>query len=469
VRTRINEITSVLFFKGDSPIFVDPRRPPLRGGVRMVPKKLGQSPAPAQKKGQFSRAGFTLLEVILSLALSAVLLFAVALAVDLNLRLLDSRRTEVEEDQLARAVLQIMARDISNAVYLNSSDVENLMANAPMASVNKNEQIVQSSGQSGQGGQSDQGGGQSGQGGQSDQGGGQSGQGGQSNQGGGQSGQGGQSNQGGGQSGQGGQGGQGSGQSGKGGQSGQGSGQSSQGSQSSTGGQNSSAQNSSTGQNTTQTTNQSTSSTEDTEDTETDRTSELADAGPQTQPGLFGNAYQLLIDVSQAPRPDQSRAFQENYNNSTADLLSDTKTVAYYVTAEGAAQSSAAGNALTANRGLVRRQMDRASALYAAEQGGQINTTDGNTEPFAPEVEAVQFRYYDGSQWLDQWDSISEGGLPQAVEISLAVTRQHPRYTQNSQALTYHLLVKLPTAKSTSTETSSTQSSSTQTTSTTSQ
>jgi prepilin-type N-terminal cleavage/methylation domain-containing protein len=430
VRTRINEITSVLFFKGDSPIFVDPRRPPLRGGVRMVPKKLGQSPAPAQKKGQFSRAGFTLLEVILSLALSAVLLFAVALAVDLNLRLLDSRRTEVEEDQLARAVLQIMARDISNAVYLNSSDVENLMANAPMASVNKNEQIVQSSGQSGQGGQSDQGGGQSGQGGQ---------------------------------------GGQGSGQSGKGGQSGQGSGQSSQGSQSSTGGQNSSAQNSSTGQNTTQTTNQSTSSTEDTEDTETDRTSELADAGPQTQPGLFGNAYQLLIDVSQAPRPDQSRAFQENYNNSTADLLSDTKTVAYYVTAEGAAQSSAAGNALTANRGLVRRQMDRASALYAAEQGGQINTTDGNTEPFAPEVEAVQFRYYDGSQWLDQWDSISEGGLPQAVEISLAVTRQHPRYTQNSQALTYHLLVKLPTAKSTSTETSSTQSSSTQTTSTTSQ
>ena len=33
-------------------------------------------------------------------------------------------------------------------------------------------------------------------------------------------------------------------------------------------------------------------------------------------------------------------------------------------------------------------------------------------------INNLQFRYYDGRQWADQWDSLREGGLPTAVEIT---------------------------------------------------
>jgi hypothetical protein len=42
-------------------------------------------------------------------------------------------------------------------------------------------------------------------------------------------------------------------------------------------------------------------------------------------------------------------------------------------------------------------------------------------EPFAPEVFMIQFRYFDGQQWLEEWDSAQIGGVPTAVEITLVL------------------------------------------------
>jgi len=41
------------------------------------------------------RSGFTLLELMLALALTSVVLVAIGMAIDLHLRMLDSRRTSV--------------------------------------------------------------------------------------------------------------------------------------------------------------------------------------------------------------------------------------------------------------------------------------------------------------------------------------------------------------------------------------
>ncbi len=60
--------------------------------------------------------GFTLLEVLLSLALAATLVLGIAVAIDLYLKLGDRGRAEVEDALLARAVLHQVAADLRSAV-----------------------------------------------------------------------------------------------------------------------------------------------------------------------------------------------------------------------------------------------------------------------------------------------------------------------------------------------------------------
>ena len=67
---------------------------------------------------------FTLVEVLLALLLMSVVMLMIGFAIDSNMRLLDSARTEVEETQLARALLEKIARDIRSVVV--ASKKENL-------------------------------------------------------------------------------------------------------------------------------------------------------------------------------------------------------------------------------------------------------------------------------------------------------------------------------------------------------
>ena len=51
----------------------------------------------------------------------------------------------------------------------------------------------------------------------------------------------------------------------------------------------------------------------------------------------------------------------------------------------------------------------------------------------APEVSLLEFRYFDGFDWFDSWDSALYGELPKAVEIALEFTLQVSS-TQQAQA-----------------------------------
>jgi hypothetical protein len=63
-----------------------------------------------------NRRGFTLLETILTLALTVVLLGLLGMAVDVHLRLADAGRNELEETQTARLLLRQMCNDLRNAI-----------------------------------------------------------------------------------------------------------------------------------------------------------------------------------------------------------------------------------------------------------------------------------------------------------------------------------------------------------------
>ena len=75
----------------------------------------------------------TLLELMLALTLSAIVLTAISMAIDLHLRVVQSRRDHVERVQLARAVLTIIATDLRATVQQNTTDFSALASMASEA------------------------------------------------------------------------------------------------------------------------------------------------------------------------------------------------------------------------------------------------------------------------------------------------------------------------------------------------
>jgi hypothetical protein len=68
----------------------------------------------------------TLLELLLSLALTGVVMVIISMAIHLHLFTLDTRRADVEQALLARSVLRHMAADIRNAVWYEKLDMTSL-------------------------------------------------------------------------------------------------------------------------------------------------------------------------------------------------------------------------------------------------------------------------------------------------------------------------------------------------------
>ena len=152
-------------------------------------------------------------------------------------------------------------------------------------------------------------------------------------------------------------------------------------------------------------------------------------------PGIFGAASSIEIDVSRLPRPDEYVIQPGNINTgSLGDMPSDIKTVGYYVQAPrsdgvqdplasltsqiATATSSSSG----LSGGLVRRSLDRAVTQYAYEVGNsdQLMRTG---EIIAPEVLGIDFAYFGPEGWRTDWDS-STLGLPSVVKVTIAMQRE---------------------------------------------
>ncbi|MDA1051624.1 MAG: hypothetical protein O3C40_14240 [Planctomycetota bacterium] len=275
---------------------------------------------PACKNSSIQQVGFTLLELMLALGLTIVILMAISMAVDLHLRSFDSRRQQIEESQLARAVLKIIADDIRNTVQEYEQDLsglEQMIANIA-------EGAAQSSGTGDADATLDSG----------------------------------------------------------------------------------------------------------VADEATTASQDLASSVTlPSKPGIYGNQYQLQLDVSRLPRFDeyQSMLAASNATLEITDIPSDIKTVTYYVLSGNAAVSASGMTAtkqdvLTSTdpdvvqRGLVRRQLDRAVSQYALANG-LLAGTDDVGEVVAAEVASIEFQYFDGIEWRYEWDTGVEGTLPVAIQI----------------------------------------------------
>ncbi|MBN2476172.1 MAG: prepilin-type N-terminal cleavage/methylation domain-containing protein [Pirellulales bacterium] len=320
------------------------------------------------------RSGFTLFEVMLALSLVSLVVVAVTVAIDVHLRLFDSGRTQVEEAQLARALLNRIADDLRSAVLYNPSDVEGSTMDMSVA--------TDALGALDAGGES---GGESG---------------------------------------------------------------------GELGGMDGGAD-------------FDAGSLGGSDGSDTDRTSNLTDSSELPLiPGIYGNHYQLQVDTSRLPRVDEYEAMLSTDGNESVDnLVSDVKTVTYYVLEDLQSGLGYASGVSQTPVGLVRREQHRATAAYALEIGDYTETED-DLNPIAPEIATIEFLYYDGTEWVEEWDSTDRQGLPVAVDVALGVIPGRRRNTTaaswrtatasqtaaEQEMLVYRLLVHLPAAQPTTLE-----------------
>ena len=167
----------------------------------------------------------------------------------------------------------------------------------------------------------------------------------------------------------------------------------------------------------------STSSTASTSGSTTSSTSSTSassssatDSATETKPsatsiGIRGTATQIELHISRARR-DLNFATNVDGNTvttRTSDLLAVTYALAL------------AGSGSSAGTGLIRSEGDRLIVQSVEEHGGSVAQIS-RSQALAPEVVSLAFRYFDGTHWQTVWDSVSNGYLPRAVEVSIAFT-----------------------------------------------
>lgn len=357
------------------------------------------------------RSGVTLLELLLALGLTTIVMALIAMSINLNFKMYDTRRTSIEESRLARSVLRHMADDIRAAVQHMPPDLsglETVLGNSQNASsALGGAGLGALAGQNGQGGQN----GQNGAGGGNQNNGSTPGQ--QQQPGGGQNGTGGGN------------------QNGAGG-----------GNQNGTGG------------------NQMTNTMSGNTGNVNPQTQEAESTYGEQQKGgvigVYGTSTELQIDISRLPRVDQFQAeVDPTQLTGVVDIPSDMKTVSYFLRPEeGQTDVGPEGR----GRGLMRRVIDRAVSNYEMQNGS--TGTPGDAELMAEEVVGLQFMYFDGASWTSEWDSASMEGLPVAIEITVilqsleeqrakdASNQLASATTEESNERLYTLTVNLPTATS---------------------
>jgi prepilin-type N-terminal cleavage/methylation domain-containing protein len=158
--------------------------------------------------------------------------------------------------------------------------------------------------------------------------------------------------------------------------------------------------------------------------------------------GVYGNAQQIRIDRS--PYANWERATREVELQEASGRADMPMSVRYFfvdqdiVNSQALAQKGVAREiAPTSVGGLYRETVVTASIApddpplptgESARAGAQL-------ELLAPEVVALELTYFDGTDLVEEWDSVVDRGLPRGVEILLTIAepRFDPRPSQDEQ------------------------------------
>lgn len=178
--------------------------------------------------------------------------------------------------------------------------------------------------------------------------------------------------------------------------------------------------------------------------------------------GVLGDAETLVLSVSRPSRPALSTATEED--PAALNIESDSKSVAYFLAVPGAdglrgivgdlaAEQNPDDSRIGDVQGLARLEGDRVRMQFADERL-DYEAQAAATKLLAPEINVLRFSYFDGTYWFDSWDSVTSGGLPTAIGVTLGlrIESKNPpdsRTTDDTeeQSQVYEFVVALPLAE----------------------
>ncbi|MED5446782.1 MAG: prepilin-type N-terminal cleavage/methylation domain-containing protein [Planctomycetota bacterium] len=191
----------------------------------------------------------------------------------------------------------------------------------------------------------------------------------------------------------------------------------------------------------------------------------------QTQSlGVFGTSTRLTLHVNKPVPPRLfSRVGGDDEENDLVLMESEQRSVTWFLAdlgggdLEGQAAARfvddpamiAAGlvdndSALDGPLGLARSEVDRLSGDIDAP--AETDSTLADVAEFlAPEIDSLVFRYFDGVDWQDEWDSEALGAIPTAIEITIGFVPPSPDDILQATAsdaipTSYRFVVALPVA-----------------------
>lgn len=175
------------------------------------------------------------------------------------------------------------------------------------------------------------------------------------------------------------------------------------------------------------------------------------------QPGIYGNQFELQMDISRPLRPDERMLADSMLGGAVAAPMGVT-TLSYFVIDEMTPAMMLPHPDLVGQKGLVRREANRAVAAWATSNSmspASMQMIPQQLDVLAPEVVGLEFSYFDGLTWYPAWDSELMQATPVAVEIVLTLRTQRaaprPAMTNllsnsagDEQFDQYRLVVHLP-------------------------
>ncbi|HSG71088.1 MAG TPA: type II secretion system protein GspJ [Planctomycetaceae bacterium] len=155
--------------------------------------------------------------------------------------------------------------------------------------------------------------------------------------------------------------------------------------------------------------------------------------------GLYGNSSTLVIYTSRPPRTPPKLSISEESSGEDSLLTlgsegyysgSGYRAVSWFLAGEsssglaGSVTPAQGSDAETSSAtGLARMDGDALELMFSAnEMGFEDASSSGQTQVLAPEVTSLSFRYFDGFEWTDSWDSRAMERLPNAVEVTLELS-----------------------------------------------
>lgn len=189
-----------------------------------------------------------------------------------------------------------------------------------------------------------------------------------------------------------------------------------------------------------------------------DATLDLTGSTVQVEPGLYGNATELQVDVlGQFAKPIRYDMLTDaGLDPLAANLLSEPKVITYY--SRSADDNELVGTPLESivlsesgrKTILSRRVQTRAQAVFDTASVG-IGNMQAGEQLLSDQVISIEFAYHDGYDWLDSWDSSLMGGLPIAVNITLTIVDETATDNSDNTTLTqdnvFQQTVRIPAAE----------------------